>query len=73
VSARFIGDEFDFNLSALASWLVIVVVIVVCGRWTLALDASTLAASTIANGVVVEARWRTLVVLICDVGHCNNV
>ncbi len=71
VSARLVADELDLNLAALASALLVIVVVVVGRRSTLALDAARLGwRAAIANRVgVVEVGGRALVVLIGDVGH----
>jgi hypothetical protein len=42
---RLVRDEFDFNLSSLATRLIIVVVIVIGSRRALALDAATVIGS----------------------------
>lgn len=43
MATRLVGDELDLNLSSLASGLVIIIVIVVGVRWTLAFDATAVA------------------------------
>ena len=55
VPSRFILDEFDLNLPPLATWLVVVVIVIVggSGRGALTLDASVLA---IAQVVLVGRR-----------------
>jgi len=73
---RLVGDELDLNLPPLASGLVIVIVVVVCGG-ALALDATALCRGRIPVShdmrIVVEYGWRGLVVLLIgDVGHCNS-
>jgi len=42
VATRLIRDELDLNLSALASWLIIIIVVVVGSGWALALDTAIL-------------------------------
>jgi hypothetical protein len=54
VSTRFIGNELDLDLSALATRLVIIVVVIVSSCRSLALDAPRLA---ISNGVVIKSGW----------------
>lgn len=44
VTTRLVRDELDLNLSSLASWLVIIVVVVICSGRSLALDAAGLSA-----------------------------
>jgi hypothetical protein len=41
MATRLIGDELDFNLSSLATGLVIVVVIIISSRWSLAFGSTT--------------------------------
>lgn len=43
VTARLVCDEFDLNLSSLATGLVVIVVVVVGSGWARALDASIVA------------------------------
>ena len=69
MATRLISDELDLNLSALASWLIIIVVVVVCGSLTRSLDATRFNCVAIADSVLIESRGRTLVVLVGDVGH----
>ena len=70
VATRLVGDELDLDLPALATRLIIIVVVVVGGRGTLAFDTTVLARGiAIPDGVVVEARWGGRVVLVGDVGH----
>jgi hypothetical protein len=70
VATRLIRDELDLDLSPLTTGLVIVVVVVVGGRGTLALEATTLAGrGAIPDGVVVEGGGGSLVVVVGDVGH----
>jgi len=74
VTARLVGDELDLNLSSLASGLIVVVVIVVGSRGSLTFDAARLAHRiAVSGGVLVEGRWRSLVVLVGDVGHCGKI
>lgn len=54
VSTRLVRDELDLNLSALASRLVIVIIVVVGGRCASSLDAARFSAA-IAHGVLIEA------------------
>lgn len=75
MATRLVGDELDLNLATLATWLVVVVLIIVGGRWALALDSTVLVGCSIsvADGVrIVKYRWAGLLVLIGDVGHVNN-
>lgn len=70
VATRLVRDELDLDLPPLAARLVIVVVVVVGGRGTLALDAAVLArGAAVPDGVVVEGRRGGRVVLVGDVGH----
>ena len=70
MTARFVLDELDVDLSPLTARLVIIVIIVVgSGADARTLDAASLSAIAIA-GRVVEAR-RRIVVRIGDVGHCE--
>jgi hypothetical protein len=70
VATRLVRDELDLDLPPLATGLVIIIVVVVCGRGPLALDATVLAGRVaIANGVVVEGRGGGWIVLVGDVGH----
>ncbi len=73
MTARLVGDELDLNLSPLASGLIVVIVIVVGGRGTLTFDAARLDWIPVSDGMLVEGGWRTLVVLIRDVGHCGKM
>lgn len=57
VSTRLVCDELDLDLSALASGLVIVIIIVVGGRGSLALDTATFDRVAIADGMLIEGRW----------------
>ncbi len=41
MTARLVRNELDLNLSSLTTGLIIVIVIVVRGRWTLTLSAAT--------------------------------
>jgi hypothetical protein len=64
VSPRFILDELDLNLASLASWLVIIIVVVVGLARSRTLDAAVLSALdsvAIANGVVVARRGMLIV------------
>jgi len=73
VSTRLVSDELDLNLSTLATGLIIVIIVVVGSRWSLALDATVIADRiTISDGMFVEGGGRTLVVLIGDVGHYDK-
>jgi hypothetical protein len=73
VTARLVGDELDLNLSSLTSGLIVVIVIVVGGGRSLTFDAARLTHGiTVADGMLVESRWRTLIVLVGDVGHCGS-
>jgi hypothetical protein len=72
VSPGFVLDELDFNLASLASWLVVVVIVVVGCAGSRTFDAAVLAALdsvAIANGVVVAGRG-VLVVFGELAGHC---
>jgi hypothetical protein len=73
MAARLVGDKLDLNLSTLASGLIVVIVIVVGGRGTLAFDAARLDRIPVSDGMLVEGGWRALVVLIRDVGHCGKM
>lgn len=73
MAARLVGDKLDLNLSPLASGLIVVIVIVVGGRGTLAFDAARLDRIPVSDGMLVEGGWRALVVLIRDVGHCGKM
>ena len=73
MSARLVGDELDLDLSPLASWLIVVIIVVVGCRGTLAFDAARLAnCIAVSDGMLVEGRRRALVVLVGDVGHCGS-
>ena len=70
MATRLVGDELDLDLPALATRLIIIIVVVVGGRGTLALDTTVLAGRiAIPDGVVVEGRRGGRVVLVGDVGH----
>jgi hypothetical protein len=73
MATRLVCDELDLNFSALASGLIVIIIIVVGGGWSSPLDATIDFADRVAisDRMFVERR-RALVVLICDVGHCNN-
>jgi hypothetical protein len=43
MATRFVGDEFDLNLSPLTSWLIIVIIVVVGGRGSMAFDTTAFA------------------------------
>ena len=73
MAARLVGDKLDLNLSPLASGLIVVIVVVVGGRGTLAFDASRLDWIPVSDGMLIKGGWRTLVVLIRDVGHCGKM
>lgn len=73
MTARLVGDELDLNLSPLASRLIVVIVIVVGGRGTLAFDAARFDWIPVSDGMLIEGGGRTLVVLIRDVGHCGKM
>ena len=66
VPARLILNELDLNLPALASWLVVIIVVVVCSG-TRALGASIRIGSAegaiVAGAVVMNGRRRVLVVV----------
>lgn len=73
MTSRFVGDELDLNLSPLASGLIVIIVVVVGGRGSLAFDAARLAdCITVSDSMLVEGRGRTLVVLVGDVRHCGK-
>ncbi len=73
MSARLVSDELDLDLSPLASWLIVVIIVVVGCRRTLAFDAARLAnCIAVSDGMLVEGRRRALVVLVGDVGHCGK-
>ena len=75
VATRLVSDELDLDLAALATWLVIVVVLVIGGRWALTLDSTVLVGCSVsvAYGVrIVKYRWAGLLVLVGDVGHVDN-
>jgi hypothetical protein len=72
VTARLVGDELDLNLSPLASGLIVVIVVVVGRRGTLAFDAARLDGIAVSDGMLVEGGGRALVVLVADVGHCGQ-
>jgi hypothetical protein len=72
VSPRFVLDELDLNLASLASWLVIVVIVVVGRAGSRTLDATVLSALdsiAIANARVVVAGRGVLVVFGEFAGH----
>jgi hypothetical protein len=74
VSTRLVGDELNLNLSTLATGLIIVIVVVVGGRWSLAFDATVITDRiAISDGMFVEGGGRPLVVLIGDVGHYDKI
>jgi hypothetical protein len=74
VSTRLISDELDLNLSTLAAGLIIVIIVVVCGGWSLALDATVIADRiAVSDGMLIEGGGRTLVVLVGDVGHYDEL
>jgi len=43
MTARLVGDELDLDLSSLATWLIVIVVVVVCSGRTRALDTAIIA------------------------------
>lgn len=64
MSPRFILDELDLNLASLASWFVVVIVVVVGRAGSLALDAAILSgldSIAVANRVVVAGRGMLIV------------
>lgn len=70
VTARLVLDELDLDLSALATGLVVVVVIVVGSAGTRALDTSVLKRA-IAVLQVVGGGGRVGLVVGGDLGHCE--
>lgn len=73
MSTRLVSDELNLNLSTLATGLIIVIIVVVGGRWSLAFDAAVIADRiAISDGMFIEGGGRTLVVLIGDVGHYDK-
>lgn len=46
MATRLIRDELDLNLSSLATRLIIIIVVVVGGRWSLALHATIIPSSS---------------------------
>ena len=70
VATRLVADELDLNLATLAAALLVLVILVVGGRGSLALDTARLGGSSVAIAVrLVELGRRGLLVLIRDVGH----
>lgn len=69
MATRLIGDELDLDLSSLASWLVIIIVVVVGSGWSLAFDSALVA---IAETVVVEGGWRSIIGVL-NIGHCIGI
>lgn len=71
MTTRLVVDELDLNLATLATALVVIIIFIVSGAGTLALDASVLGSVAVANLGLIEVGGRGLVVLIGDVGHCG--
>lgn len=69
VTARLVLNELDLNLSALATGLIVIVVVVVGSTGTRALDATVLEGAIAVVEVVVGGRGVGLVLGLSDVGH----
>ena len=69
MSTRLVLDELDLDLASLATWLVIVIIVVVGGAGTRALDASALEGA-IAILEVIGSGGRVGLVIGSDLGHC---
>ena len=69
VSTRLVLDELDLDLASLATWLVIVIIVVVCGAGTRALDASALEGA-IAILEIIGSGGRVGLVIGSDLSHC---
>lgn len=73
VTTRLVGDKLDLDLPALATGLIVIIVVVV--GWPLALDATSIIAwegVRIGGGLLLEGGGRSIVVLVGDVGHVHQ-
>jgi hypothetical protein len=68
MSTRLVLDELDLNLSSFTAGLVIVVVVIVCGRRTRTLGATAFTKSTVAVADRVVVTRRVSWVVIGDFG-----
>lgn len=71
VTTRLVANELYLNFATLATSLLIIIIVVVRDTSALALDATVFcrAGIAIADVGIVEFGGRSLIVLVCDVGH----